>query len=337
MLNERAQQLLKLIVEQYICDGQPIGSKALAQRPELTISPATIRHVMSDLEDQGFLHSPHTSSGRVPTDAGYRFFVNSLLTIKQVDKRFIKTLSNQIKPNNDSQHVLKQCSSLLSRVTKLAGLVSLPRVERLILRQVEFVPLSDNRVLVILVLNDSEVQNRIIYLDKAMSAAELVRVANYLTDQFAGYDLSAVRQELLAAMREDRDSMDKLMHHFIQVADETVAAKEDEYLIDGHTNLVDIAQDKGLEHLKSLFEAFTQKQVVLNLLDKCVSAQGLQIFIGEESGFSALQGCTMIAAPYQVDQQKVGVIGVIGPSRLPYQDVIPMVDISAKLLSAALK
>lgn len=334
-ISQRAQQLLKLLIERYISEGQPVASKALARSADLSLSPASVRHVMADLEERGFLSSPHTSAGRIPTPQAYRFFVNTLIQVQPLDEHFI---AQQFTASKDKQHLLQSTSDLLSGVSQLASIVTLPKRNSLTLRHVEFLSLSERRVLVILVVNNKEVQNRIIYVDREYTSTELTHLANFLTTMFAGRDLADIRAELLESMRKDRQDMDQLMKTVIAVADEALRPPDDESdcLIAGQTHLLDLVNEQGVEPLRALFNAFTEKQTVLQLLDKSLAADGLQIFIGEESGYTAFEHCSLVTAPYSIDGQPVGVLGVIGPTRMSYDKVIPLVDITAKLLSAAL-
>lgn len=337
--SDRAQQLLKLIVEHYIESGQPVASKTLAENKQLSISPATIRNIMADLEEHGFLCSPHTSAGRIPTDQGYRFFINSLLTVQPLNHDVVESLKGELKNKSNEQALLQASTSLLSNITQLAGLVTLPKYEKFILRQVEFLSLSANRILIILVFNEKEVQNRIIHTDRVFSASELEQAGNYMTQHFAGCDLRDVRDQLLRVMQRDRAQISDIFQAVSEVVDQafTTPEPEKDYWLDGYDHLIAAAgHETGIERLSSLFSAFNQKRDMLALLDKCLLADGVQIFIGEESGYNQFQGCSLITAPYKVDGNSVGVVGVIGPSRMAYDRVIPMVDISAKLLSAAL-
>ncbi len=337
-VNQRAQQILKILVERYILDGTPIGSKTIAEEYALGLSSATIRNILADLEDAGYLTSPHTSAGRIPTPQGYRLFVNNLLSIKPLEGVDVDNLKNQLNPDMTMSNLLQSASTLLSSLTQLTGLVALPRRNRIELRQVEFLPLSSNRVLVILVLNNREVQNRIIYTDRVYSSSELGQAANYINTHYIGKDLLTIRKEISMAIRMDRDSMAEALQTAIEVADKTFGSAQDnkDCLIAGQNNLLSCSRESNLEQLRVLFDAITQKQEILNLLDQALQADGMQIFIGKESGYHAFDDCSIIAASYAVDGQLVGSLGVIGPTRMPYERVISAVDITAKLLSAAL-
>ena len=337
-IDERAQQLLKTLVEHYIREGQPVGSRTLAQESAKKLSPATIRNVMVDLEEAGLVHSPHTSAGRVPTVQGYRLFVDSLMSCRAPQQCEIETFKGQMVTGQDPEQLLQSASSLLSQVTTMAGVVMIPRHEQLTLRQVEFLPLSGNRVLVILVINEREVQNRIIHTSRAYSASELQQAANYLSQAFAGTDIKQVRVNLVNEMQEAQQGMTQLMLTAVEMANKAFASEDtsSDYLMAGQTNLMSYAEMADVGKLRHLFEAFNHKRDILHLLDQSMDAEGVQIFIGEESGYEVLDNCSVVTSPYDIDGQAVGVLGIIGPTRMAYDRVIPFVDISAKLLGAAL-
>jgi heat-inducible transcriptional repressor len=338
-VNQRAQHVLKILVERYILDGNPIGSKTLAEEGALGLSSATIRNILADLEEAGYLTSPHTSAGRIPTSQGYRLFVNNLLTAKPFSHLDLEGLRDQLNPDMAMSNLLQSASTLLSSLTQLAGVVALPRRNRSELRQVEFLPLSTNRVLVILVLNNREVQNRIIYTDRIYTAAELTQAANFLNTHYIGKDLLMIRQQLSTDLRHDRDSMAELLKTAIEVANKAFIDTPEnpkDCMIAGQNNLLSYSREADLERLRSLFDAISQKQEILNLFDQALEAEGVQIFIGTESGYQVFDDCSIITTSYSIDGQLVGSLGVIGPIRMPYERVISAVDMTAKLLSAAL-
>ncbi len=337
-LNERSLLLLKALVERYVQDGQPVGSRVLSKDSDLNLSPATIRNVMADLEEMGLIRSPHTSAGRVPTVSGYRLFVDALLTVKPLDSRLLEQLSaSLLEEVEDSGDVVEKASRLLSEVTQMAGVVTLPKREVVILRHIEFLPLSGNRVLVIFVTDEQEVHNKIIVTDRVFTPAELQQAANYLNSVYAGKTLASVRAAVLEEMTQKQKQVNQEMIDAVQIAQRTFEQKPaEDCVISGQTNLMDFSELSDMERLKQLFEAFNQKQGILHLLDKCQDADGVQIFIGEESGFEVFQQCTLVTAPYEVNDEVVGVLGVIGPTRMAYDKVIPFVDVTAKLLGSAL-
>lgn len=336
-INQRAQQVLKILVERYIQDGSPIGSKTIAAEYDIGLSAASIRHILGDLEEAGLLTSPHTSAGRVPTEMGYRLFVDSLLTVKPLEGETVQELKMKLDPDLTTTNLVKSASTLLSGLTQLIGVVALPKHDRLELRQVEFLALSGNRVLVILVLNNREVQNRIIHTNRCYSQTELQSAANYLNTHYSGKDLFIARKELLAAMEKDRYQVEGLLQTAIDIANKAFIPLDEnkDYVMAGQNNLLN-TKEANLDRLRQLFDAFTQKQEILNLLDYSLQAEGIQIFIGKESGFETFDDCSIVTSSYSVDGELVGSLAVIGPTRMRYDRAISAVDVTAKLLSAAL-
>jgi len=342
VLSEREQVLLKVLVGSYIREGQPVGSRALSRESGLALSSATIRNIVADLEQLGFVSSPHTSAGRIPTDKGYRFFVDSLLKARtpiEDDPVFAELRRQLDAARDDPKALVAAASQLLSNVTRLAGVVTLPRAQQASITQIEFVGLSDNRALVILVFNDREVQNRIIHLERYHAADELRRAANFLTERCRGKTLQQVRAEILKEMQDARETMNTLMKDAITVAERVFKTDEPnrmDYVLAGETNLMGAGELSSVDKLRRLFEAFNEKRDILNLLDHSLRADGVRIFIGQESGYRILDDVSMVTAPYSADNEVVGVIGVIGPTRMAYERVIPIVDVTAKILGAAL-
>ncbi len=338
-ISERALHFLKALIERHIRDGQPVGSRTLARDAGLDLSPATVRNVMSDLEELGLVASPHTSAGRVPTASGYRLFVDSLLTVSPMDEDLLAQLRTGFEPGAESKSLVESASKLLSGVTQLAGVVMVPRHEREVFQQIEFLPLSGTRVLAILVTADGEVHNRILHTEEHCTPAQLQQASNYLTEVFSGLDMGEVRRRLLDDLKQTHRSMDELMMRAMNMAQRLVegAEHQDDVLIAGQTNLMDFEELANVERLKALFQAFTEKRQILDLLDRCIAADGVQIFIGQESGFELLDDCSLVTTTYRVEDQILGVLGVIGPRRMDYQRVIPVVDVTARLLAAALR
>ena len=340
-LSERSLHLFKALVEHFIEDGSPVGSRTLSKDTNLNLSPATIRNVMADLEDLGLLHSPHTSAGRIPTVKGYRLFVDNLLRINDLNSSEVEKIAREMAPENDYSSLMQRTSSMLSDITQLAGVVMLPRTKQSTLQHIEFVALSSNRVLVILVVNDREVQNRIINTNKSFTASELQQVSNYLNELYAGKDLSYVRTTILDELEKMKEQVNLSMQSAIEMAQmalnsDTANSDNEELLFSGQTNLMDVAELCEVDKLKKLFESFNQKRDILHLLEQAINADGMQIFIGDESGYDVLDNCSVVTSPYEVDGQILGVLGVIGPTRMHYERVIPIVDITAKMLGAAL-
>ncbi len=338
--SERSAQILKALVAQYIRDGQPVGSRTLARASGMNLSPATIRNVMADLEDYGFVAAPHTSAGRVPTAKGYRFFVDTLVKLQPMAAVEVSHLQQQLSGDlaGDSKTVAEVASAALSALTRMAGVVTLPRPKHVTLRQVEFLPLSNQRILAILVINDHEVQNRVLSADRAYTDSELRRAANYLNENFAGQDIREVRVRIVEELRSTRESMNRLMIDAISVAERAldVAPEKSEFVVSGETRLMEFDELSNVEKLRQLFDAFSAQREILHLLDRSIAADGVQIFIGEESGYRILDDCSVIVAPYRANEEIIGVLGVIGPTRMAYERVIPIVDITARLVGAAL-
>lgn len=339
--SDRAQLLLRTLIECYIREGEPVGSRTLSHESRLSLSAATIRNVMADLEEHGFVSSPHTSAGRVPTDKGYRFFVNTLLRFQLPDETEIAELRRSLESRvGDPKALVTAASQLVSSLTHLAGVVTVPRETHAALSQIEFVGLSGHRVLAIMVVNGIEVQNRVLQLERHFSADELRRAAAYLNEQFRGQELASVRARLVTQLQETREQMNRLMMDAIALAQRAFAEhpgeREADMVIAGETNLMEFAELSNVDRLRRLFEAFNEKRDILHLLDQSLHSEGVQIFIGHESGYTILDDCSVVAAPYAQDDRVVGVIGVIGPTRMAYERVIPLVDIAARMLGTAL-
>jgi heat-inducible transcriptional repressor len=340
-ISVRAQAMLKQLIEIYIEQGQPVGSKTLAEQTRSQLSPATIRKVLGDLEDQGFLVSPHTSSGRVPTAKGLRFFVDSLLTVHPLAEENLAEAQAKINPHQTTENLLTCTTHVLSEFTQMMGIVTLPKREKIVLKQVEFIALSENRVLAVLVMNECEVQNRIILTERVYTDNELKQASQFLNQFFAGKDLNLARDEIIASMKQDKSKVDWMMQTVLDVASKAftpeTTAKKSDYFLSGESNLLShLYQPGALERMPELFTAFQEKQQILSLLDGCINTDGVQMFIGEESGWSALKEFSIVTSAYTVSGKVVGVLGVIGPTRMPYNRVIPFVDMTAKLLGTAL-
>jgi len=336
MLDKRAQILLKTLIERYITEGQPIGSRTLSKHSGLDLSPATIRNVMADLEELGFISSPHTSAGRVPTPLGYRFFVDTLLVVKPLESNALHRMEDELHPDNP-QRVITAASQLLSQLTRFAGVVMTPRRRAATFRQIEFLRLSEKRILLIVVTPEGDVQNRILFTERDFSAAELVEAANYLTQNYGGQSFEDVRSRLHGELRELRQDMITLMTSALDAGGRALSEGAGDYVISGERNLLtvqDLSQD--VTRLKQLVELFERKSSLVQILDISLRGQGVQIFIGGESGVGAPDDVAVVTSPYRVDGEVVGTVGVIGPTRMAYDRVVPIVDVTAKLLSSAL-
>ncbi|MEF8730217.1 MAG: heat-inducible transcriptional repressor HrcA [Accumulibacter sp.] len=336
MLDDRARTLLKTLIERYIAEGQPVGSRALSRCSGLELSAATVRNVMADLEDIGLIASPHTSAGRVPTARGYRFFVDSLLTVTPLEPDKLQAIEGQLLPTQPRQ-LISNASHLLSGLTRFAGIVMAPRRPTLRVRQMEFVSLSERRVLLILVTADGDVQNRLLFTNRGYTPAELVTATNYLNQHFVGHDFEHMHARVRDELRELRGDLQALMAAALTAGDEVIRGPGERYVISGERNLLGVEEfSSNMQRLRELFDLFEQQTALMQLLDLTQRADGVQIFIGGESGLAPLDECSVVTAPYEVDGEVVGSVGVIGPTRMAYERVIPIVDITAKLLSSAL-
>ncbi len=336
MLDKRAQILLKTLVERYITEGQPVGSRTLSKYSGLDLSPATIRNVMAELEEMGFISSPHPSAGRVPTPLGYRFFVDTLLVVKPLESDEVHRLEGELHPDNP-QRVIHAASQLLSQLTQFAGVVMTPRRRAVTFHHIEFLRLSEKRVLLIVVTPDGDVQNRILFTERDFTASELVEAANFVNQNYAGQSFEDARSRLQGELRELHRDMIQLMTAAVDAGNRALAEGSEQYVISGERNLFSVQDlSQNMSRLRQLFELFERKTSLLQILDLSLRGQGVQIFIGGESGFSAPDEVSVVTSPYRVDGAVVGTVGVIGPTRMAYDRVIPIVDVTAKLLSSAL-
>lgn len=341
-LDSRSRVLLKMLVERYIREGNPVGSRVLARASGLSVSAATVRNIMADLEEMGFVASPHTSAGRVPTVRGYRFFVDSLLSPEPLNDDQMSDLERALRAQaggNDA--LLASASQLLSSLSDMAGVVTVPRRDNATLRQIEFLPLSGRRILAILVINQSQVQNRILETDRVYSASQLQAAANFLNERFSGKSLLGIRETLLQDLHDARADMDRGIRDAFWLArplfEQQQSNRPSDYVLAGQSNLIGFPEFSELGRLRELFEALQRKRDFLALFEECLFASGIQIFIGEESGYRVLDECSVVTAPYTLDGEVVGTLGVIGPTRMAYNRIIPLVEATANLLGSALK
>jgi heat-inducible transcriptional repressor len=339
MLDERGKSLLKTLVERYIAEGQPVGSRTLSRASGLELSPATIRNVMADLEEQGLIASPHTSAGRIPTAKGYRLFVDTMLTAHPVDaqglSQDVATARERLQPDQP-QRVIAQAATLLSSLSHFVGVVTVPRKPS-VFRHIEFLRLGERRVLLILVSPDGDVQNRVIFTAHDPTQAELVEAANHLNAHYAGLAIEDVRSRLQGEIEALRGEIATLMQAAVQMGTEAIEESREEVVVSGERNLLDV-QDFGsdMASLRRMFDLFEQKTQLMRLLDVSSRAEGVRIYIGGESGVVPYQELSVVSAPYEVSGQVVGTLGVIGPTRMAYERMIHLVDITAKLVGNAL-
>jgi heat-inducible transcriptional repressor len=333
-LDTRAQTLLKALVERYIADGQPVGSRALSKISGLDLSPATIRNIMADLEEMGYVASPHTSAGRIPTPRGYRLFVDTLLTVRHIDEHAVEAERMRL-PVQQPQKMIANAAQMLSSLSHFAGVVQSPRRES-VFQQIEFLRLSEKRILLVIVDPRGDVQNRLLLTDVDYTPGQLIQSANYLNQNFAGLSFDDVRARLTGELRQLRDDIARLMQAAVEAGSEAMA-EEDDMVIAGERNLLSVSDlSSNMSSLRQMFEMFEQKTGLMQLLDVSSKAGGVQIFIGGESKLVPMDEMSVVTAPYEVNGKIVGTLGVIGPTRMAYERVIPIVDITAKLLSSAL-
>ena len=336
-LDERAQILLRQIITSYTEDAQPVGSKNLAELSGLDVSSATIRNIMSKLESMGLIDSPHTSAGRVPTDAGYRFFIDSLLEVNDLGQSARQVISESFGANKTSNDLIQSASSILSNITSLTGIVSLSNTSPAEIRHIEFMRLSDRRILVILVINQDSVHNKVIQVERDYTDFELQQAAQTLSHYLIGKNFDDARKNLLEELSILKGDVNQMMESVLKAMEEVCSDSiHEDLMTSGESNLLQYEELSDINNLRELFNVFNEKKDLLKLLDGCNSASGVEIFIGSESGYSVLSGCSVVSAPYQIDGKIVGVLGVIGPTRIAYEQVIPVVDVTAKLLSSAL-
>lgn len=334
-LDTRAQTLLKALVERYIADGQPVGSRALSKISGLELSPATIRNVMADLEEMGFVASPHTSAGRVPTPRGYRVFVDTLLTVEPIDEKLLVSRM-QGRGLQPSQKIIANAAQVLSSLSQFAGVVLTPRRES-VFQQIEFLRLSEKRILLVIVSPNGDVQNRLLLTDVDYTPSQLVQSANYINLHYGGLSFEHVRMRLKEELRELQDDMTRLMQAAVETGSDAMSDDSEGMVISGERNLLSVTDlSSNMTSLRKLFEMFEQKTGLMQLLDVSSKATGVQIFIGGESQLVPMDDMSIVTAPYEQGGRIVGTLGVIGPTRMAYERVIPIVDITAKLLSNAL-
>ena len=336
MLNKRAQILLKTLVERYISDGQPVGSRALLQYSGLEVSAATIRNVMADLEDIGLVSSPHTSAGRVPTGLAYRLFIDTMLVTKPLDSASVQQMEQQLKPDNPSR-LIAQASNMLSELTHFAGVVATAKRNTITVRQIEFLRLGEKRVLLIIVMPDGEVENRVLPLERDYTQSQLTEAGNFLNQNYIGCSFSQIRDRLRGELQQLHKDMSALMAAALAAGDAAAEKKSEDYVISGERNLLHVEDlSADMNRLRRLFNLFEKKTELLQLLDASRRGQGIHIFIGGESGLASLDECSVITAPYSGNGKVVGALAVVGPKRMNYDRVIPIVDVTAKLLGNAL-
>ena len=334
-IDTRTQHLLKTLINHHIADGQPVGSKTLTAYSGLDLSSESIRNIMKDLEDAGFISSPHTSAGRIPTHKGYRFFVDSLVTMKSPNKSDLDMLQSSLQTSN-SKDLVNITADTLSSMTNFAGVVMLPKAKKISFKHIEFLNLSKQRILVIIVTSDGNVQNRVLDTQEEYDQSTLIEASNFFNEHYKDLDISKIKEKIIEELSTMKKNMTNLMSAAVELS---INPKLDENLIlTGQGKLLDTVDlSQNVKSIKKIIELFEKKTALLQLLEKSHQSSGMQIFIGEESGYQALDECSIVTAPYQSDGEVLGILGVIGPTRMAYERVIPIVDITAKMLSKSIK
>jgi heat-inducible transcriptional repressor len=338
-ISNRASTVLNQLIRHYVQSGTPVGSTTLAKSKELQVSSATVRNVMSDLEQLGLIRAPHTSAGRIPTSAGYRLYINSMLNSQSLEAATSSQVQQMLDQTNDPKELIQNASMVLSKLTSFAGVVSMPDSDYSHFRQIEFLRLSQQRILAILVTDDGMVENKVIKAGQDYTDSELVQAANYFNDAYARRSMLEVRQDLLSKMQLDSNSMHQAMQTAVEMAQGLLEDKpgdSGEVLVSGEEKLMNLPDFEQTDQLKGVLDTFHTKRVLLDLVSKSLNGEGVSIYIGEESGYEALESCSVVAMPYEKEGQRVGVLGVVGPTRMPYEQVVSVVDVTAKLLSSAL-
>ncbi len=335
--SERSKKILEAIIEDYIRTAEPVGSRAISRRHGFSLSPATIRNVMSDLEELGFLASPHTSAGRIPTDKAFRFYVDSLLAARSIDREQEELIQRQYRLyGKDVGEIFKETSRILSSLSHYMGVVITPRFTTTIFRHMEFIKLGGRRILAILVSKSGIVQNKIVEADEELGSEDLVRMSNYLNDLLQGLSISELRNRILQEMQDEKVRYDKMLARALKLSEQTLGEHGTEVFIEGQVNILDQPEFADVEKMREIFRAFEEKSQLISLLDCCMESEGVHIFIGTENYMHHMTNMSVITAPYMSGNRMLGVLGVIGPTRMGYDRVIPIVDYTAKLLSKLL-
>ena len=337
-LDPRSKTLLRMLIERYIDSGEPIASKWLASLPGVKVSSATVRNVMASLEQRGLVHSPHTSAGKVPTNQGLRFFVDSLVSVTPMSPSEQEEVRRKLDPDSSSEELIGQVSRMLSRTTDLVGVVTMKGEQRGILRQLEFLKLSGRRALVIMVVNDRDVRNHIIHTNREYTERELDEAGNFISKHFCGMPLGEIRDEVLASMEADKEKLDSFLHTTLEVAAKafgSLGSTSDNLAVSGEARLLGRQQD--LESARRALDAFARKRLVLDLLDHSLGSEGVQLYIGGESGYQPFSDLSVVTRRYRKKGEIAGVLGVIGPKRMHYEKVIGVVDMTSRLLESSLE
>lgn len=337
-LSARSRQILEAIVEDYIATAEPVGSSAVARRHALTLSSATVRNVMANLEELGLLTSPHTSSGRIPTEKAYRFYVDSLVALRQISRDEKKQIIRRCRQAGSGlTDILKEASRTLSSLSNYMGIVLAPSFTADVFRQIEFIRLGARKLLAILVSRNGSVQNRLVETDEDFSSEDLIRMSNYLNELMQGLTIFQARERILEEMKKDKSQYDSLLSRALRISEQAVTVVAEEIFVEGQARILDQPEFSDARRMKEIYQAFEQKGRLLQLLGSCMTAEGVHIFIGSESTVSQSAGVSMITSRFVTSSNTVGVLGIIGPTRMGYSSVIPIVDYTARLVSRLLK
>ena len=337
-LTERSRHILEAIIEDYIISAEPVGSRTISRRHGLSLSPASVRNVMADLEEMGFLTSPHTSAGRVPTDKAYRFYVDSLVGSSRIAREEREEIRKRCSlTGRDIGEVLKETSRMLSSISHYMGIVVAPRFTANVFRHIEFLKLGGKRLLAIFVSQSGTVQNKIIETDEELQFADLTRMSNYLDDLLKGLTITQVKNRILEEMREEKIRYDALLARALKLSQQTLEGTDAEVFIEGQANILEQPEFADVAKMKEIIRAFEEKGQLLALLERSMAAEGVQIFIGSESHLNRMSGMSLVTSTYVTGKNTLGILGVIGPTRMGYAKVIPIVDYTARQVSRLLE
>lgn len=338
-LNKRFRKVLELIIMDYICSAEPVGSRTICKRYGIQLSPATVRNVMADLEDLGFLWQPHTSAGRIPTDKAFRFYVDQILNVESLSQTEREKIRRKYRISQyDIPEMMRETSRILSGLSRYAGVVLTPKMASTIFKHIQFIRLNLDQILAVFVTSTGVVQNRIIQMENNLSQDELDKISRYLNEMLEGLTLARVREKILKEMEQERIAYDNLMKQALKLGYKAFSSQEEtELYIEGKMNILDEPEFANIEKMKSLFRAFEEKNFLITLLDKCLAGEGVQVTIGSESEFSEMEGCSLVSSPYGRVDRTVGILGILGPRRMNYSRVIPLVEYTAQLLTKILE
>jgi len=339
VLNERFKKVLELIIMDYICSPEPVGSRTICKRYGIQLSPATVRNVMADLEDLGFLLQPHTSAGRIPTDKAFRFYIDEILDVQSLNRTEREKIRRKYRISQyDIPEIMKETSRILSGLSHYTGVVLTPKMASTIFKHIQFIRLSIDQILAVFVASTGAMQNRIIHMDNNLSQDELDKISRYLNEMLEGLTLAQVRRKILKEMEGERIAYDRLMKQALKLGHRAFSShEENELYIDGKMNILDEPEFANIEKMKSLFRAFEEKSLLITLLDKCLAGEGVQVAIGSETECSEMEGCSLVSSPYGRMDRTSGILGILGPRRMNYSRVIPLVEYTAQLLTEILE